>query len=403
MPFLSNVEKFCDADNIWHRKDALAPTKHNVLCEGKSSQEVILSHPDFDGRQPNIDRLNNNNNNDEDILSESSTDLPLDSDRLTSPAVTMNIVREPGPKYVLIIESSSSMIDQNLWKWVHKAAQKFIRYDLVDNSRLAIVTFNNESKVQHNLAPLSDERSRARLADTIPDKYKVQRSPSQRCVICGVQTAMQKVLAGEEAGAHLILITRGDNNTLSITDEKMILEHIQQFQIKFSAILLPQGEQSALAFYDTVSLKSGGRTVVLSTPPVGDGTPISTALYSRMMDAFHDIRRLDSAFPADIPITVHTQVTTRTDGALGTTGSFVIDKTLGRETQFSVVVEESDDYFIKSVTFSDSTGQSYGPYSSLTNDFNVINVKTINFPQDTQSPPFDDVSLLSVLKPYFMQ
>jgi hypothetical protein len=34
---------------------------------------------------------------------------------------------------------------------------------------------------------------------------------------------------------------------------------------------------------------------------------------------------------------------------------------------------------------------SYGPYSSLTNDFNVINVKTINYPQDTQSPPFDDV------------
>ncbi len=82
----------------------------------------------------------------------------------------------------------------------------------------------------------------------------------------------------------------------------------------------------------------------------------------------------------------------RTDGALGTTGSFVIDTTLGRETQFSVVVEESDDYFIKSVTFSDSKGTSYGPYSSLTNDFNVINVKTINFPQDTQSPPFDDVS-----------
>jgi len=125
---------------------------------------------------------------------------------------------------------------------VHKAAQKFIRYDLADKSRLAIVSFSNDSAVQHNLAVLSDERSRARyelltlllaffyknqtllrLADTIPDKYKVQRNPNQRCVICGVQTAMQKVLSGEEAGAHLILITRGDNNTLSLTDENIIL------------------------------------------------------------------------------------------------------------------------------------------------------------------------------------
>ena len=92
----------------------------------------------------------------------------------------------------------------------------------------------------------------------------------------------------------------------------------------------------------------------------------------------------------------------RTDGALGTSGSFVIDTTLGRETQFSVVVEESDDYFIKSVTFTDSKGQSYGPYSSLTNDFNVINVKTINFPQDIQSPPFDDVSISIALLPWDM-
>jgi hypothetical protein len=61
-------------------------------------------------------------------------------------AVSIKVVREPSPKYVLIIETSSSMIDQNLWKWVHKAAQKFIRYDLIDNSRLAIVTFSNDSR-----------------------------------------------------------------------------------------------------------------------------------------------------------------------------------------------------------------------------------------------------------------
>ena len=284
-----------------------------------------MEHEDFRGTQSRVSF--------DEVEAEFNTESPLAGNeaatRSGGPGVSLRVVREPSPKYVLILESSSSMIEQNLWKWVHKsetsasmdrlgqwkwinkAAQKFIRYDLVDKSRLAIVTFSEESKVQHPLATLSDERSRARMADTIPDKYKVQRSPNQRCVVCGFQTAMQKVLSGEEAGAHLILVTRGDNYTLSLTDENLILEHVRKFQIKFSAILLPQGEQSALSFYDSVSQISGGRTVVLATPPTGDGSMISTGLYSKIMDAFHDIRRLDSPFPADVPITVHTQTTTR--------------------------------------------------------------------------------------------
>ena len=301
------MDKFCSADDVWHRRLALAPTKHNVLCQGKSSLEVIMEHEDFSGTQSRLSF--------DEVEAELNTESPLAGNeaatRSGGPGVSLRVVREPSPKYVLILESSSSMIEQNLWKWVHKSAQKFIRYDLVDKSRLAIVTFSEESKVQHPLATLSDERSRARMADTIPDKYKVQRSPNQRCVVCGFQTAMQKVLSGEEAGAHLILVTRGDNYTLSLTDENLILEHVRKFQIKFSAILLPQGEQSALSFYDSVSQISGGRTVVLATPPTGDGSMISTGLYSKIMDAFHDIRRLDSPFPADVPITVHTQTTTR--------------------------------------------------------------------------------------------
>jgi hypothetical protein len=244
LPFLSNVAKFCDADEVWHRKDALAPTKHNVLCQGKPSHRVILDHDDFNGRQPRFDP------------DEDNTESPfpgLEASGVENSAVSLYVVREPSPKYVLIMESSSSMIEQNLWKWVHKSAQKFVRYDLSDNSRLAIVTFSNDSQVRQGLATLSDEKSRARMADSIPDKYKVERSPNQRCVVCGFQTAMQKVLPGEEAGAHLILVTRGDNYTLSLTDENLILEHVRKYQIKFSSILLPHGEQSALSFYDSVS------------------------------------------------------------------------------------------------------------------------------------------------------
>ena len=75
--------------------------------------------------------------------------------------------------------------------------------------------------------------------------------------------------------------------------------------------------------------------------------------------------------------------------------SFRIDSTLGRDSVFGIVVDDTVNHYINSVEFRDSGGQVYGPFTSFTNDFNVINLKTINFPQDSAAPPFDDVSLLN--------
>ena len=58
-----------------------------------------------------------------------------------TPSIT--VVREPKPKYVLIMETTSSMDEYNQWKWINKAAQKLIRYDLPEDSNVAIVTFGN--------------------------------------------------------------------------------------------------------------------------------------------------------------------------------------------------------------------------------------------------------------------
>ena len=60
----------------------------------------------------------------------------------------------------------------------------FIRYDLPEDSRIGLITFNNQSSVLNRLTELSDETVRARLADSVPDIYKVtnQVSPSKGLV-----------------------------------------------------------------------------------------------------------------------------------------------------------------------------------------------------------------------------
>ena len=370
IPFLSGINRYCLADEVWNYNLAVMPTKHNGLCGGRSAMDVILQHPDLRVQSPRTPKVNV---------------------RSTPPKpVSVRVVREPRTKYVLVMESSSSMIRDNLWKWVSKAAQKFIRYDLPVDARLSIITFNNESTIHHRLTELSDEKVRARLADTIPDKYKVQRSPNERCVLCGFDDAMKRVLLGNgdlAAGAHIILVTRGDTTTLTQREASEIQSYVKENKIKVSSILVPENRNKPLDFYDEIAQASGGKSYVFRAT----SSPIGTQTFHQITESFKDLRKLDTDFPSDVAVTVYSQATTRAV-SLTTKGSFSVDSTLGRETVFGILVDDVVNHYINSVTFTDSDGQKYGPYSSFTNDYNVINFKTINFPQDSTTPPFDDVS-----------
>ena len=117
--FLPSVKGFCSSDKL----TGIGPTKHNVLCKGESALEVILDHDDF--LQINQGRFQSNDKD--------------ESKLQIYPEIT--VVRQPETKYVLIMETTNSMDYGNQWKWINKAAQKFIRYDLPLHSNLAIVSF----------------------------------------------------------------------------------------------------------------------------------------------------------------------------------------------------------------------------------------------------------------------
>ena len=79
--FLPNVTKFCDNS----KQTTVGPTKHNVLCQGKSALKVIEAHADFAKPKQisagNIDPI-------------------------------FEVVRDPVQQYVLVMETSSSMDNQ---------------------------------------------------------------------------------------------------------------------------------------------------------------------------------------------------------------------------------------------------------------------------------------------------
>ena len=86
LPFLPNVSRYCTLNEQWGVNQSLPPTKHNVLCQARGAHSVITGHDDF------LNRVS----------------------IATTPGanVTLSVVKEPTTKYVLVLESSSSMIKQ---------------------------------------------------------------------------------------------------------------------------------------------------------------------------------------------------------------------------------------------------------------------------------------------------
>ena len=122
----------------------MAPTKHNVLCRGRSVREVILSHDDFSSRPSTLVKRSEDETEADEIDQEVETEGPqtlqsvpesgipglfnkesqpsvslnpfLNSKNLYFVALNLKVVRQPSPKYVLILESSSSMMEQVTFK-----------------------------------------------------------------------------------------------------------------------------------------------------------------------------------------------------------------------------------------------------------------------------------------------
>ena len=365
---LPNVTRFCTDQDL--SSLPMSPSKHNVLCEGRSAFDVIAAHEDFTRINPSRSRS-----------------------RAKSLIPEINVFREPITQYVLVMETSASMDER--WKWINKAAQKFIRYDLPVNSNLAIVTFNNKSKVEHPMVEVTGNDARARLADTIPDRYHLSKN-SKRCVLCALQKVVHEVVAQEQlAGTHLILLTRGSRDTLtSPTDEQIIRNYVSDYNLRISAILLPEGEEGLsdpfLSFYDDVAQDMGGKAHV-----VGPAVNVMD-FYLGVNGAFADILSSDARYPTETPVQVHRQVYGGISSEPVTVGNFLIDSTLGRDTLFGIYVEDEEEHRIRSVSFTDSKGTKYGPYTRMSSTFDLVNLKTINFPRE-RGPPFNAVSTFSLL------
>ena len=335
---LANVTKYCD------KVDLVPPTKHNNLCRGVTVQEILLASPDIK------------------LVNEKSTKFqrPMNIDSFTPSIVT---VQEMSPRYVLLVETSSSMSENDDWRWINKALQKLIRYDLSD-AEIGLVTYTDVSDVEYNMTKLKDDRVRQHLADILPDRYRLHQSSARTsCLLCGVNSALE-LLGSQKQSGSIIIVTRGGQT--SVREQRQLLEYADYYQIQMSSIVVQTASTDKdTHLYRQLADFTQGRCIIVSghTPMVQRYRQISSGL---------------STIVNTKEIVLHEKVVDSDTSV--TTGEILIDTAANINVTFAIFVAEAEDHFIKSVTLTKAdTGAVYGPYNTISSLHDNINMKTVNY------------------------
>ena len=344
---LPSVTGYCKPEEL---ALPLGPSKQTLLCGGRSILEVIEASQDWAAFNASRQRIQ-----------------PSGEERIAK----VDFVRAKTPRYVLILETSATMGETDDWKFINKAVQKLIRHDLPDSAEVGVVTFSNVSRVEALLTRVGG--SRGRLADSVPDRYRLATDHG-RCVLCGMNTALKDVLGEDKEGAVVVLVTQGDQDTLSLSDESVLQQMADYYQIAIHSILIPRQPAKFLTFYDTLSSVSGGRaTLVTGEGPLERFREVTRALASVVESSLKEV-------------VLHEQVVEVVGDNSVTEGSFLVDPSLGRETRFGIYVEDEEEHLVKAVSLVDISGKVHGPFTRVSTEYDSTNLKTLSFGLGETSP-----------------
>ena len=267
------------------------------------------------------------------------------------------VVARARPRHVVAIQTTADMI--NHIKWVNKAAQAMIRYDMMDNSQLSVVSFNNVSKVEHGMVELTGEAVRETVADTIPGKYQLA-GHNLTCLSCMLEHVVGTVLANRTEEVNIVIVLKLGQDIGNLEDIGGI---VGSARISFLSLSSETSSLQEIGELDDVARMTGGDNFLVRWS-------------HHHMDLYYEIvRSLHTALEGDkVSRTIHTHH--HLGPELSTRGTFYSD---GGSVVFRVFVPDTEDHMIKSVTFQNSeTGKKFGPYTKMSASYDLINFKTPN-------------------------
>uniref|UniRef100_T1D1U5 Putative calcium-activated chloride channel n=1 Tax=Cupiennius salei TaxID=6928 RepID=T1D1U5_CUPSA len=241
------MKYFCDDESRPHNRNV--PTKQNALCREKSTWEIIAGHPDFDITRKNVSNVK----------------------------PTFQYVMESDPRFVVAVDTSNEMDQNDRMILVQNAFSYFLFYELPNNSTVGLMDM--KSKEDPFTKTIVTENDARWLIGMFPEL----EGYGDICVHCTIQKLLEDLKLDIK---DIILITATDiastwidNITTMLKSNKVAL-HVIYFQKK------SRREEAKSAFLESVARASAGNFYYIpeAFPP---GTPVSslTVLY----EAFRSI------------------------------------------------------------------------------------------------------------------
>ncbi|XP_047476220.1 calcium-activated chloride channel regulator 4A-like [Penaeus chinensis] len=284
---IKNIVEFCDSDsasNFSH--DALAPSRHNLMCEGRSAWDVMGLHPDFDG----------------------GANPPAPSISPTK----FTVLRQEVVKIALVLDYSSPCMgtSQRIQK-LQRAVRRWILYEVPDGIHLGIIKFWGSALPIAQLTEITSQ-SRRNLASQIDTLLTDGTS-----IGAGLEKAINDVLKNQNNPVILVVSGSPENRYPFISDN---LSKVVESGARVVTVAL--GNEAEIKL-QTLASATGGKAFAVSDDDEGGALDeaLLGALAYQPEDSLKDVQvKLHGS-------TRHTENETVTE-------SFTVDASVGRKLEF---------------------------------------------------------------------
>lgn len=360
-----SVTMFCDDGN--HNK--LAPTKHNFMCNGRSTLDVILKHIDFNEPQ---------NTTDSSVI-DTRPQFRYQKHQLT--------------RYVLIIEDTSDMLIRESWSFLRMAIRKWSLFDLPENTEVGLVLANDTTasvllKVTSLKATssLSITSVRDRIASSIPYTPSDSRTGCLKCALeVAIQMLSEKTLNEGAASSVVLVIGPGMDYTMDMSlTSRAKVEQIRIATLNYPGVFRPQP-------LNELSARTGGVSYSIFEEKQNNiNSHFST--YFQLTNTLYNIAETYyEGSESSLPLEIHRREISD-DGRNSVTGSFMLSSELGEPARFSVFTYDSVMPLIRSIKL---VSPSQVTYSTRSDSLLSMKLLTVN-------ANINEVSFAIVLYPFAM-
>ncbi|XP_055526468.1 calcium-activated chloride channel regulator 1-like [Wyeomyia smithii] len=335
-----SVTMFCDEGT--HNR--YAPSKHNQMCDRRSTLDVILKHPDF----------------------ASDAQIAVNPSVIVNTSPKFSYTTRKSTRYVIIIDETLDMQLRESWSFLRSAIRKWVVYDLPANTEIGMVLANDTATEKIlQISSLHIQENKDLVASFIPYSPSDSRQPA--CLTCAISDAIsmlnERTRLYGPANSVILVVAPGMDFSI---DYKSLANAARASRIRITTINYPSVIRRQPL--DALADGTGGSAFsVFECKYNGEKTYLTT--YFELTNVLFNIGKLYyegnvNDLPAEIyrkelvdVIDDSNQISKRTSRTV--TGSFMLDSFMGPPANFFVYIHNPENPLITNLKLTSPNGNVY--------------------------------------------